>query len=1099
MHKSERWLPLGLVLTLGLLLGLLGFSVWEKMPTSVERVVWSQQAQWIAPQTPNYRFYARHTFNLPDNAKSGWLRISADNDFTLYVNKRQIARENSALNNSLGLGGGVRIPFQGINDSNRYETKTSVNYLLASSNDWKLTTYIDLTPHLRPGKNAIALEIQKGQTNPRVVVEGAIYPVADTTPINLTTGATTWRVSNLSETHHSLQWYDVDFPDTSWSEARLLGSIKEATYSRLSKNLFDRNLQGNWLTGIPNSKGEEWLRGAWEIPTNPITHAYIRFAGKGQYSLLLNGTLINHYGVEDSSQLHLIEVTKLLKTGNNFLAVSLASSLEAASSGSNPVNPNGYLNFFLDGWAETEQGEIVGAIATDNTWTTVNQPVSGWIVGAGESQPVTLLGLPNGQEFQRNFEGNAYLLNYPNYLWHQSLWQFGGITFAVVYASLLGSWLRDRGSWWDKFTLGTAILSPGTLFLIAIGLLKHRFAEAEVGLLFAQPQSNYLILLGFTAIVVLTLLSTNIKRNISKLPLSFIWFSLGLVAYVSFSLAVGGNVFVVFSLGIVVGIFAFIFILMRRQGQSPILVLQNTFNFLRQKWPIWGEWSFLILIVGVGFGLRVYHLGLIDLDSDENTSLDATRGILRTGAPIATSGIWYSRGPFYHYLLACWLRLVGDSVINARFLSVILGTATLLVVYVFARKVTGKVWIALLVTAILSINPWELWYSRNIRFYQLLQFMTILSFWSFIKGFIEQAGRRYQYIFFIVMTLTLLSQEISLTLLPAFLIGFLCFYRPFRLVNDWQILLGSFMTLTIFIYCLGFSSIRLLTPLAALSESTAAYIRLHFSDITALTANFFIGSDRMQIFYSILFFVGLLYFLKLRNNLLSFLSISVILQIILVTILCYNPDERYVYSIYPIFVLLAVYSAICITESLGKSLDRLLNGFLPLRVFALSLTILLVFINIQPARTLASYKESINRRNTQIFEYIRTHKQPEDVVIAPLPSLAVSSLGKLDYFLMGTGYFDATYWHEGRLIDRWAGGAVISNLDQMNHVLEKHKRVWIHLEDTRKGRFNLDTWQYIETLGKPVIDSFGTRLRLWQPEDGFPSRIPNQGKDLGAY
>jgi hypothetical protein len=134
-----------------------------------------------------------------------------------------------------------------------------------------------------------------------------------------------------------------------------------------------------------------------------------------------------------------------------------------------------------------------------------------------------------------------------------------------------------------------------------------------------------------------------------------------------------------------------------------------------------------------------------------------------------------------------------------------------------------------------------------------------------------------------------------------------------------------------------------------------------------------------------------------------------------------------------------------------------------------------------------------------IFEYIHRYKQPSDVVISPLPSLAVIKLGKLDYFLMGNRYFDAIYWHEGKLIDRWAGATVISNLDQLNSVLQKSQRVWIHLEDSREGRFSRETWAYIGTLGKPAIDSFGTRLRVWQPEDGLPKRIPNQGKDLGAY
>ena len=143
----------------------------------------------------------------------------------------------------------------------------------------------------------------------------------------------------------------------------------------------------------------------------------------------------------------------------------------------------------------------------------------------------------------------------------------------------------------------------------------------------------------------------------------------------------------------------------------------------------------LASIVTVGFALRAYDLDFIDLDADENTSFDAIVGILRTGAPEPASGIWYTRGPFYHYMVALWLRLLGDAAVNARFLSVVWGTATLVLVFIFARQITGKVWIALIVTAIMAIDPWEIWYSRYIRFYQLVNFVKgILSFDNIVDG-----------------------------------------------------------------------------------------------------------------------------------------------------------------------------------------------------------------------------------------------------------------------------------------------------------------------------------------------------------------------------
>uniref|UniRef100_A0ACD5GYF2 Uncharacterized protein n=1 Tax=Desertifilum tharense IPPAS B-1220 TaxID=1781255 RepID=A0ACD5GYF2_9CYAN len=39
----------------------------------------------------------------------------------------------------------------------------------------------------------------------------------------------------------------------------------------------------------------------------------------------------------------------------------------------------------------------------------------------------------------------------------------------------------------------------------------------------------------------------------------------------------------------------------------------------------------------------------------------------------------------------------------------------------------------------------------------------------------------------------------------------------------------------------------------------------------------------------------------------------------------------------------------------------------------------------------------------------------------------------------------------------------------------------------------------LQTLGNPVLDTYGTTLRLWQASDGIFPREPNQGRDLGYY
>ncbi|NER98624.1 MAG: hypothetical protein F6J86_33175, partial [Symploca sp. SIO1B1] len=234
---TRGWV-LGLVITLGILLGTLCCSIWDQIPTPTSPVKWSSEAQWIGSAEPTYRFYARRSFNLGDTEAGGWLRFSADNDYILYVNNLVVAREVSDYGqiprNTLGLASQSTDPYQNFNDSRPYSLGVRDWIQWSYPQDWKLTNYVDITPYLQPGKNVIALEVQKSRTNPRAIVEGAIYtPISDSPIIDLTTGEAPWRISTLAENQEQLRWFDREFNDLNWSKAASLGQITETTYSRV--------------------------------------------------------------------------------------------------------------------------------------------------------------------------------------------------------------------------------------------------------------------------------------------------------------------------------------------------------------------------------------------------------------------------------------------------------------------------------------------------------------------------------------------------------------------------------------------------------------------------------------------------------------------------------------------------------------------------------------------------------------------------------------------------------------------------------------------------------------------------------------------------
>ncbi len=1050
-------LALALVLTLGCLLGMLGFAIWDKAPTPLTSVPWSPTAQWIESSQPSYRLYARHTVNLTSKPQAAWLRLSADNSFILYVNGKQLGRQLATTNSSLSFAARNTLANQNINDSEPYNVRLE-NRFIGYHHHWKQTFYVDLSKVLITGKNVIALEIQKQRQDARVVVEGYVYPVKGTKPQSITTGESEWKVSSLAENNQSTSWSEPDFPDENWSEAKLAGGIKEKTFSRLSPNIYDRFLEGSWVTGTESNRGELWFHRVWDIPQSQ-GRSFIRFSGNGEYSLLLNGQMVSAYGSADSKNLHLFEVTHLIQKGKNVLSARVARSLTINSNDSQK-SP---LGFYLDGWRETINNEIVDAIATDSSWKTSSKP------SLDESSPsAILLRLPSPQEFNREFEGNAYLLNYPNFLLHNIVWQLLGMGVAIANALLIGQFGFYASGALNSLIAGAGITMPGTLFLIGMGLLKHRYAESEMGILFAQPSTNILILIGFVAVQVITLLgciwhnSQYSDSNSNKLKALLV-------------------------------------------DDKPTESSPKNWGWLLAKLQLssWGQWIWLTTIVAIGFGLRAYDLGATARDSDENTSLDAIRGILNTGAPVATSGIWYTRGPLYHYSVALWLKIFGFSSENARFTSVIFGTITLVVVFLLARKFTGKIWIALLVTAILAIDPWELAISRNTRFYQFLQMNVMFAFWFFAKGFIFKEGKTYQHLFFVSAMAFLLSQEGYLTLLPCFLVGFLCFYKPFSLKKDWSIVMSSAIVLIIFGFNGIFFLIRCLTPPVGISSGSSVQIKLQLGDVVGFAEGLLVGNSRINVIYSLFFLLGFVYFLIKGNAKLIFLFSSVCFFLLSITILVVQISPRYTFAIYPLFVTLSVYSAFCILGSLGQILENGINSLLPLRAIALFCAALLFIGNLEPNRVLAAYQDTLARQNPQLFDYVKQNLQVGDVVVANLPAAAAVSLGKLDYFLPSQGILslDGFYLKHGQMIDRWAGGKVVNSVDQFSAILSKSNRVWIQLDDNPQPNEpnQRQLYNYVRAIGRSVFEPYGVRLRLWQKADGMLPRETNEGKDIGNY
>jgi len=171
----------------------------------------------------------------------------------------------------------------------------------------------------------------------------------------------------------------------------------------------------------------------------------------------------------------------------------------------------------------------------------------------------------------------------------------------------------------------------------------------------------------------------------------------------------------------------------------------------------------LALLTAFGFALRLYDLGYQSLWYDEGYSINAALCVLERGLPILPSGHFYSPGLLNTGLIAASMGLFGETEFAARLPSVLFGTLTIPLVYVFARRFGGKR-LALIAAFLVTFSTLEIAWSREARMYQQLQFSYILSLYFFYV-FTQTRSNRYLVLTVLSTICTVLSHVLGFSLI----------------------------------------------------------------------------------------------------------------------------------------------------------------------------------------------------------------------------------------------------------------------------------------------------------------------------------------------
>ncbi len=145
----------------------------------------------------------------------------------------------------------------------------------------------------------------------------------------------------------------------------------------------------------------------------------------------------------------------------------------------------------------------------------------------------------------------------------------------------------------------------------------------------------------------------------------------------------------------------------------------------------------MLSVVALGLILRLINLGGRSLWYDEAFAVlyaEKPFATMLYGTVTRVEGAAADVHPLFFYtMLHTWMLAVGQSPVAVRALSVLAGTATVVMAYLFARRLFDQR-TGLVAATIVAIAPFHVYYSQEARMYALLGFAAIATAYFFARA-----------------------------------------------------------------------------------------------------------------------------------------------------------------------------------------------------------------------------------------------------------------------------------------------------------------------------------------------------------------------------
>ncbi|MFQ5885955.1 MAG: ArnT family glycosyltransferase [Anaerolineae bacterium] len=492
----------------------------------------------------------------------------------------------------------------------------------------------------------------------------------------------------------------------------------------------------------------------------------------------------------------------------------------------------------------------------------------------------------------------------------------------------------------------------------------------------------------------------------------------------------------------------------------------------------------LLALVAIGLTLRLSYARSANPYIDEYTTFWMAQRTIEYGVPFFPTGSLYSHGLLFTYLDALIISIFGFSELVARLPSVIIGVASIPLLYWVGKKIVSP-WVGVIAAALLTLDPQAIIWGGRARNYTLLLFLLLPATLFFYQGVVRRDRALYRRLYILFFLLALFTHTESLLLFPAFLLcallwrGWRWFLRPSVLLENLLCILGIGSNLYLW---------RLARPPGwqALGESYPNFAP-SFSPLRALKrySPFFLGPEQLP-------FVGLLSLLALVGAILilwtawrrgikslveergGYLFLYLLFGLVfLEMIFLVSPKRwsaRYLFMLSSYFFLMASGVVVWGVEGLIGHRERRgrVRGVIPL-ISTLLIVIAVVTFSLPSALSAASKREW---GYNLAFQYLKEEYQEGDTVMTFwFPPCELYLEEGCDYVAVEEHFFAYVRKKNDHWIEHWGGVPLLTTDEELTSVIEEGRRVWFIIDEERfrtryTGGFIQYVWDRMDLVAK---------------------------------